>query len=106
MFEDLLAQAEEQFVAGRFDAVADLCGDLAADPSRKAYYLLGRTCLALGQSEEALERLAALSSAPSAAPYHTELEELTCNNGRLNARQVPISRRSVSRPILSIRMSI
>ncbi|MEE3095003.1 MAG: tetratricopeptide repeat protein, partial [Pseudomonadota bacterium] len=84
MFEDLLAQAEEQFVAGRFDAVADLCGELiAADPkSHQAYYLLGRTCLALGRSEEALEMIGrAVEIAPSAAPYHTELGNLLATTG-------------------------
>ncbi len=84
MSEDLLAQAEEEFVAGRFDAVADLCGELiAADPkSHQAYYLLGRTCLALGRSEEALEMIGrAVEIAPSAAPYHTELGNLLATTG-------------------------
>jgi len=84
MSEDLLAQAEEQFVAGRFDAVADLCGELiAADPkSHQAYYLLGRTCLALGRSEEALEMIGrAVEIAPAAAPYHTELGNLLATTG-------------------------
>ena len=84
MSKGLLAQAEEQFSAGRFDAVADLCGELIGSDSgcHQAYYLLGRTCLALGRSDEALEMIGrAVEIKPSAAPYHTELGNLLATTG-------------------------
>jgi Flp pilus assembly protein TadD len=48
---------------------------IAADPRcHQAYYLLGRTCVALGKAEQALELIArAAEIEPDAAPYHTEL---------------------------------
>ena len=84
MSKGLLAQAEEQFIAGRFDTVADLCGELIGSNSdcHQAYYLLGRTCLALGRSDEAMEMIGrAVEIKPSAAPYHTELGNLLATTG-------------------------
>ena len=84
MSKGLLAQAEEQFIAGKFDAVADLCGELiGSDPDcHQAYYLLGRTCLALGRSDEAMEMIGqAVEKKPSAAPYHAELGNLLATTG-------------------------
>jgi len=76
MLERQLAKAEEEFIAGRLDAVADICGEMiAADPQcHQAYYLLGRTCVTLGKTEQALELIArAAEIEQDAAPYHTEL---------------------------------
>jgi tetratricopeptide (TPR) repeat protein len=76
MLERQLAKAEEEFIAGHLDAVADICGEMiATDPQcHQAYYLLGRTCVTLGKGEQALELIArAAEIEPDAAPYHTEL---------------------------------
>jgi tetratricopeptide (TPR) repeat protein len=76
MLELQLAKAEKEFIAGRLDAVADICGEMiAADPQcHQAFYLLGRTCVTLGKGEQALELIArAAEIEPNAAPYHTEL---------------------------------
>jgi tetratricopeptide (TPR) repeat protein len=76
MLERQLAKAEEEFIAGHLDVVADICGEMiATDPQcHQAYYLLGRTCVTLGKGEQALELIArAAEIKPDAAPYHTEL---------------------------------
>lgn len=76
MLKRQLAQAEEEFIAGRFDAVADICGELISADTQchQAYYLLGRTCVTLGRTEQALELIGrAAEIEQNAAPYHTEL---------------------------------
>ena len=109
MSKGLLAQAEEQFSAGRFDAVADLCGELIGADSdcHQAYYLLGRTCLALGRSDEALEMIGrAVEIKPSAALTIPSWEICSRRREISSGRQVHILKQLVSHQILLIRMSI
>lgn len=85
MLEQQLSQAEEHFVAGRFDAVAEICSELiAADQNcHQAFYLLGRTCLTVGRGEQALELISrAVQIEDTAAPYHTELGNVLASNGQ------------------------
>ena len=88
MLAQQLAQAEEHFIAGRFDAVAEICTDLiSSDPNcHQAFYLLGRTCLTVGRGEQALELVGrAVQLNEAAAPYHTELGNILASNGQYEA---------------------
>lgn len=83
-----LPDAEESFVAGRFDEVMEICGELIVqDPEcHQAFYLLGRTCMTLGNLKEAREMITqATCIRADAAPYHTELGHLLAAEGQLNA---------------------
>ena len=78
MTEERLLAAEEQFEAGRFDAVAAACRHLLAENPRchEALDLLGRACLASGRAKEAVELLGrAVHLAGTVGPYHSHLGE-------------------------------